>query len=161
MAGLKREPPSVARVKVRVAFGAHASFHSDRDVNAPLAYLEAALRVVGMRICMSGGLLDSARMTVLDWLLDSDPAIRWQVSRDLVHASAEVVAAERARVATEGWGARLLALQGEDGQWAGGACFPGRSFYQPDQERGQPWTSTLPTLQLLRDFGVDPRREQD
>src|SRR5205807_9154369 len=63
-------------------------------------------------------------MTVLDWLLDSDPAIRWQVLRDLVHAPSEVVAAERARVATEGWGARLLALQGEDGQWAGGACFP-------------------------------------
>jgi hypothetical protein len=59
-------------------------------------------------------------MTVLDWLLDSDPAIRWQVLRDLAHAPPEVVAAERARVALEGWGARLLALQGEDGQWAGG-----------------------------------------
>jgi hypothetical protein len=55
-------------------------------------------------------------VAVLDWLLDSDPAIRWQVLRDLVHASAEVVATERARVAIEGWGARLLALQGEDGQ---------------------------------------------
>ena len=95
-------------------------------------------------------------MTVLDWLLDSDPAIRWQVLRDLVHAPAEVVAAERARVATEGWGARLLALQGEDGQWAGGACFPARSFNQSDENQGQPWTSTLPTLQLLRAFGVDP-----
>jgi hypothetical protein len=95
------------------------------------------------------------RMTVLDWLLDSDPAIRWQVLRDLVHAPAEVVAAERARVATEGWGARLLALQGEDGQWAGGACFPG-NFQWSDENRGQPWTSTLPTLQLLCDFGVDP-----
>ncbi|HMJ62322.1 MAG TPA: hypothetical protein VK493_11190, partial [Bryobacteraceae bacterium] len=100
-------------------------------------------------------------MTVLDWLLDSDPAIRRQVLRDLVHAPAEVVAAERARVATEGWGARLLALQGEDGQWAGGACFPARSFNQSGENQsgenqGQPWTSTLPTLQLLRDFGVDP-----
>ncbi len=95
-------------------------------------------------------------MTVTDWLLDSDPAIRWQVLRDLVHAPAEVVAAERARVATEGWGARLLALQGEDGQWAGGACFPARSFNWRDENQGQPWTSTLPTLQLLRDFGIDP-----
>jgi hypothetical protein len=94
-------------------------------------------------------------MTVVDWLLDSDPAIRWQVLRDLVHAPAEVVAAERARVATEGWGARLLALQGEDGQWAGGACFPARSFNWRDTNEGQPWTATLPTLQLLRDFGVD------
>ena len=66
-------------------------------------------------------------MAVLDWLLDSDPAIRWQVLRDLVHAPADVVAAERARVATEGWGVRLLSLQGDDGQWAGGACFPARS----------------------------------
>jgi hypothetical protein len=95
-------------------------------------------------------------VTGLEWLLDSDPAIRWQVLRDLVHARAEVVAAERARVATEGWGDRLLALQGDDGQWAGGACFPARSFSQSGQSRGQPWTATLPTLQLLRDFGVDP-----
>ena len=95
-------------------------------------------------------------MTVLDWLLDSDPAIRWQVLRDLVHAPAEVVAAERARVANEGWGARLLALQGEDGQWAGGACFPARYFDHADEDPGQPWTSTLPTLQLLRDLGIDP-----
>lgn len=95
-------------------------------------------------------------MTVLDWLLDSDPAIRWQVLRDLVHAPAELVAAERARVATEGWGATLLALQGGDGQWAGGACFPGGYFTERDQYRGQPWTSTLPTLQLLHDFGIDP-----
>jgi hypothetical protein len=98
-------------------------------------------------------------MNVLDWLLDSDPAIRWQVLRDLVHAPAEVVAAERARVATEGWGARLLALQGQDGQWAGGACFPG-NFHWSDENEGQPWTSTLPTLQLLHDFGVDPHSDQ-
>ena len=95
-------------------------------------------------------------MTVLDWLLDSDPAIRWQVLRDLVHAPAEVVAAERARVVTEGWGARLLELQGDDGQWAGGACFPARFFRESTEYDGQPWTSTLPTLQLLCDFGIEP-----
>jgi len=99
-------------------------------------------------------------MTVLDWLLDSDPAIRWQVLRDLVHAPADVVAAERALVATEGWGARLLALQGEDGQWAGGACFPARYFKERGQYEGQPWISTLPTLQLLCDLGVDPSSER-
>src|ERR1700727_1066597 len=96
------------------------------------------------------------RMNVLDWLLDSDPAIRWQVLRDLVHAPAESVALERARIGTQGWGARLLALQGEDGQWAGGACFPARGLYQPKSESGQPWISTLPTLQLLLEFGIDP-----
>src|SRR5439155_1413362 len=94
-------------------------------------------------------------MTVLDWLLDSDAAIRWQVLRDLVHAPAEDVAAERARVATEGWGARLLALQGEDGQGAGGACFPAEGWRRAENQ-GQPWSSTLPTLPLLHDFGGDP-----
>ncbi|MDP9271614.1 MAG: hypothetical protein M3P14_11705 [Chloroflexota bacterium] len=86
-------------------------------------------------------------MNVTDWLLDSDPAIRWQVMRDLTDASPEHVASERARVTHEGWGARLLALQGEDGQWAGGAYFP-------------EWTSTTPTLQLLRQFGLDPATDE-
>src|SRR5580765_7262349 len=95
-------------------------------------------------------------MTELDWLLDSDAAIRWQVLRDLVHAPAEIVAAERARVATEGWGARMLALQGEDGQWAGGALFPGGNF---DMASGQPWNATAYSLVYLYDFGVDPHAE--
>jgi hypothetical protein len=93
-------------------------------------------------------------MTVLEWLLDSDPAVRWQVLRDLTDAPAEEVAAERARVATEGWGARLLALRDPDGQWGGGACFPAAGWDR--SEGGQPWTSTLPTLDLLRLFGLDP-----
>lgn len=97
-------------------------------------------------------------MDVLEWLLDSDPAIRWQVLRDLTDAPPDAVAAERARVATHGWGARLLALQGEDGQWAGGACFPAEGWKR--ESEGQPWTSTLPTLQLLREFGVDPSDER-
>jgi hypothetical protein len=95
-------------------------------------------------------------MAVLAWLLDSDPAIRWQVLRDLADAPAERVAAERSRVAHEGWGARLLAARGEDGLWEGGACFPGRDFGQPEDRHAQPWTSTLPVLELLYLFGVDP-----
>jgi hypothetical protein len=98
-------------------------------------------------------------MAVVDWLLDSDPAIRWQVLRDLVDAPAAVVAAERARVATEGWGARLLALQGDDGQWAGGAWCPGPGLREPGDQLAQPWISTLPVLQLLCQFGVDPSAE--
>lgn len=94
-------------------------------------------------------------MTVSDWLLDSDPAIRWQVLRDLEGMPPAAVAEERARVVREGWGARLLALQGSDGQWAGGACFPG-DFRWAQMRVGQPWTSTLPVLQLLCEFGVDP-----
>jgi len=97
-------------------------------------------------------------MSVVDWLLDSDPAIRWQVLRDLTDAPPDVVAAERARVATEGWGARLLALRDDDGQWAGGACFPGPG--RRTQSEGQPWTSTFPTLELLREFGLDPSSKE-
>ena len=81
-------------------------------------------------------------MSVVDWLLDSDPAIRWQVMRDLTHEPADVVAKERARVATEGWGARLLALQGPDGTWGDGTS-------------NRTWESTLYTLLLLRERGLD------
>jgi hypothetical protein len=95
-------------------------------------------------------------VTVIDWLLDSDPAIRWQVLRDLTDASPEEVAAERARVEREGWGARLLALEGADGLWDGGACFP--ASYTGD-EPGQPWTATMHTLQTLQIFGLDPASE--
>jgi hypothetical protein len=99
---------------------------------------------------------------VLDWLLDSDPAIRWQVLHDLADAPPDVVAAERGRVATQGWGARLLALQGEDGQWEGGALFPARrtEAAENQQPKGQPWTATAYSLQALCDFGVDPRCDQ-
>ena len=86
-------------------------------------------------------------MSVLEWLLESDPAIRWQVMRDLTDAPADEIAAERARVAREGWGAQLLALQRADGSWSGGA-------YAPE------WTSTTSTLQLLRHFGIDPGDER-
>jgi hypothetical protein len=97
-------------------------------------------------------------MTTIDWLLESDPAVRWQTMRDLTDAADDDVTAERARVATEGWGARLLAARDADGQWAGGACFP--SDFRGDFSSGQPWTSTLPSLALLRDFGIDPADEQ-
>jgi hypothetical protein len=72
------------------------------------------------------------------------------------------VAGERARVATEGWGARLLALQGEDGQWEGGALFPTRKAKSGDGEQpeGQPWIATAYSLVYLHDFGVDPRAEK-
>ena len=96
-------------------------------------------------------------MNVLDWLLESDPAIRWQVLCDLTDAPSETVEAERARVATEGWGAQLLALQGQDGQWAGGALFPQGKW---DRNEPQPWTATAYALVDLQDFGVDPRNEK-
>ena len=83
-------------------------------------------------------------MSVIEWLLDSDPSIRWQVMRDLISESDATVARERSRVAVEGWGARLLDLQGSDGHWGGAAFVP------------RAWIATNDTLQLLRDLGVDP-----
>nr|WP_297429792.1 squalene cyclase [uncultured Actinotalea sp.] len=95
---------------------------------------------------------------VLEWLLDSDPALRWQVERDLAGAPPEVWEATRARVATEGFGARLLGLQDPDGQWAGGAFFPADfDFHGPEaaDDAGQPWTATTWALKDLREWGVD------
>ena len=85
--------------------------------------------------------------SVIEWLLDSDPAIRWQVMRDLTDASPEEVAAERARVATEGMGAKLLSLQADDGTWGGAAWNKG-------------WNSTMHILMLLREMGLDPSSEE-
>jgi hypothetical protein len=95
---------------------------------------------------------------LLDWLLDSDPALRWQVERDLAGAPEDVWRATRARVATEGFGARLVALQDPDGQWAGGAYFPGDFDFagaEEAQEPGQPWTATTWSLNSLREWGLD------
>jgi hypothetical protein len=90
---------------------------------------------------------DDRLVNVIDWLLDSDPAIRWQVMRDLTHEPEEVVRRERNRVATEGWGARLMALQQPDGRWAG-------------RPWSQDWTDTFHVLELLRRFGLEPGSEQ-
>lgn len=84
---------------------------------------------------------------VIEWLLDSDPAIRWQVMRDLTEEPEEVIAAERSRVGLEGWGARLLALQNQDGDWGDGIHAP-------------KWQSTLCAMVLLKDMGLDPASEQ-
>ena len=81
---------------------------------------------------------------VIDWLLDADPAIRWQVMRDLTDATAEAIAAERSRVAFEGWGSYLLEQQRPDGQWGDGIATP---F----------WWSNIYTLVFLRDLGIDPQ----
>jgi phage tail protein X len=89
---------------------------------------------------------------VIEWLLDADPSIRWQVMRDLTDAAPDDVAAERARVAVEGCGARLLALQGPDGQWDGGTYRPG--WVDDSKPFFDAWTATTYSLLLLRDLGV-------
>ena len=89
----------------------------------------------------------SSNDPVIDWLLDADPSIRWQVMRDLTETPAAIVAAERSRVASEGWGSRLLDQQRPDGQWGDGVATP---F----------WWSNLYTLLFLRDLGLDPTSER-
>lgn len=92
---------------------------------------------------------------VLEWMLDTDSALRWQVERDIAHAPPEVWQATRARVPHEGWGALLLSKQDDDGQWAGGAYFPAGFFGSEEQSQpGQPWVATTWTLKDLREFGV-------
>ena len=83
----------------------------------------------------------------IKWLLNGDPAIRWQALRDLVGAAERTVERERRRVARDGWGARLLARQDPEGTWAGGLSSDG-GLYSPK------WTSTTYTMLLLRDFGL-------
>jgi hypothetical protein len=83
----------------------------------------------------------------LKWLLDSDPAIGWQVMRDLTGEPLGAIAAERSRIATEGWGARLLALQAPAGNWGG-----------PNEDCGL--LVTLYTLVALKDLGLDPTSKQ-
>ncbi len=83
----------------------------------------------------------------IQWLLEGDPAVRWQVLRDLAGAKAETVERERGRVARAGWGARLLELQDPGGTWGGG-------LYSPK------WISTTYTMLLLRDFGLPPDDRQ-
>lgn len=91
--------------------------------------------------------MTSTSQNHIQWLLDSDPSIRWQVMRDLIHAPTEDVDRERLKVATEGWGAHLLALQSSDGSWGGTAWNHG-------------WDSTMHILTLLREFGIDPKSDQ-
>ncbi|MFS0867932.1 hypothetical protein AB3M83_11450 [Microbacterium sp. 179-B 1A2 NHS] len=91
---------------------------------------------------------------VIGYLLAGDPAVRWQVLRDLTDADPGDVARERARVAREGWGAALLAEQAEDGRWDGGTYRPG--WADPRRPFFDAWTATHFALQQLREFGVDP-----
>jgi len=85
--------------------------------------------------------------STIDWLLQGDPSVRWQVHSDLLDSDKTIVAKERQKIATEGWGAKLLELQDEAGTWAKG-------LYTPK------WTSTTYTLLLLRRLGLDPDNKQ-
>jgi hypothetical protein len=89
----------------------------------------------------------------ISWLLDGDPAIRWQTLRDLSGAAVSTVERERRKVARDGWGGRLLARQDPEGTWAGGRSSDG-GLYSPK------WTSTTYTMLLLRDFGLAANNRQ-
>ncbi len=84
---------------------------------------------------------------IIQWLLEGDPSIRWQVRRDLLKQSPVRVEAERRKIAKEGWGARLLDLQDPSGRWGGG-------MYGPK------WISTTYTMLTLRLLGLPPSNSQ-
>lgn len=84
---------------------------------------------------------------ILAWLLAGDPAIRWQVRRDLLDEPPDACELERTRVADEGWGAALLARQDPTGTWGGG-------LYGPK------WISTTYILLLLRHLGLPAENAQ-
>ena len=89
----------------------------------------------------------SSNDRVIDWLLDADPSIRWQVMRDLTGTPADILAAERSRVASEGYAPRLLDQQRPDGHWGDGLAMP-------------LWWTNLYTLLFLRDLGIDPASDR-
>lgn len=99
--------------------------------------------------------------TTADWLMDSDPALRWRVEKDLLGLDQEVWQETKSLTGLEGFGARLLQLQDADGTWAGGAYFPrrndSRAMVHPDDEAGQPYVATTWSLNQLREWGVDSR----
>ena len=93
---------------------------------------------------------------VVQWLVGVDPSVHWQVLRDLLGQSPDAWAPVRQQVETDGWGARLLALEDDDGQWAGGSFLP-RGFTRREwEEEGQPWTATTYAISQLRELGLDP-----
>jgi hypothetical protein len=88
--------------------------------------------------------MTAADGATVEWLLEGDPSIRWRVHRDILGSSVTTVRAEQAKVAIEGWGAKLIALQDPDGRWDGGDYTP-------------KWTSTTYTLLHLLWLGLPPQ----
>ena len=97
--------------------------------------------------------MKNANGTTIEWLLEGDPAIRWQTMRDLSGVPEPAVERERGKVARTGWGARLLAEQDRSGAWQAGKSGDG-GLYTPK------WTSTTYTMLLLRDFGLPAGNRQ-
>lgn len=99
------------------------------------------------------------------WLLDSDPALKWQIERDLLGLPGSVWQVTRELTNSAGFGAKLLSLQDPDGQWAGGAYFPGRdeprALHREDDDEGQPYIATTWSLNSLREWGVDAAQLSD
>src|SRR6266851_681066 len=120
-------PPSATGVKVNAARGTSQNLHTT-CYNGPMRLHDYAPRPAHIK-----------------WLLDSDQVIRWQVMRDLTGEAPNAIAAERSRVATEGWGAQLLALQSLAGHWGDGPKWD---------------LITLYSLVVLKDLGLDPTSKE-
>ncbi|HLP15689.1 MAG TPA: hypothetical protein VK470_05490 [Bacteroidota bacterium] len=81
--------------------------------------------------------------SIINWLLDGDVAIQYQVYRDLLHSDKRRL---QDRIAREGWGARFLSFRHDDGHWGGG-------FYV------HKWISTHYTLLDLKNLSIAPRQK--
>jgi hypothetical protein len=77
---------------------------------------------------------------LIDWLLEGDVSIQYQVHRDLLGSERTDL---RERIANEGWGARFLGFRKKQGHW-------GQRFYQPK------WISTHYTLLDLKHLAIAP-----
>jgi hypothetical protein len=140
-AGLKPRPPSEPSVqRHRKPWCCAGAFHT---ISTPGHISQTSIGLAPAKHGGEGIRGGHVTVNVVEWLLESDPWIRWQVMQDVTDAPAEAVVSERSRVGREGRGARLLGLQDDDGQWGG-------------EEYSQAWTCTTYTLLLLRHLGLEP-----
>ena len=79
--------------------------------------------------------------SILEWLMEGDPVVQWQVQRDLLDEESDVYQSTQRLVAEEGWGARLVGQQDPSGTWGGG-------LYSPK------WISTTYSLMALWRLGL-------
>jgi hypothetical protein len=77
---------------------------------------------------------------IINWLLDGDVSIQYQVHRDLLGVERPDL---QVRIAKEGWGARFLSNRKDNGHW-------GRGFYRPK------WISSHYTLLDLKNLAISP-----
>ena len=92
-------------------------------------------------------IMENRNKKIIDWLMNSDPAIRWQIMSDLLNTQITEILIERKKIETQGWGAKLLSFQDGDGKWS-------------NEIYNKKWISTVYTLQLLKEYGILPENKK-